>query len=133
MCIRDSNMGDALVRLEDYPRAYGAFKQSLSFCDEAAYDRLASHNRMFLAFLDAVNGDEAGLVQLHLGIAYAEAHDFTWDVLTGRWLLAKLHLRKDERVAARTEYEKLRHLAKSVGNRLIEGDCEEALSLIPRA
>ncbi len=127
------NMGDALVRLEDYPRAYGAFKQSLSFCDEAAYDRLASHNRMFLAFLDAVNGDEAGLVQLHLGIAYAEAHDFTWDVLTGRWLLAKLHLRKDERVAARTEYEKLRHLAKSVGNRLIEGDCEEALSLIPRA
>ncbi len=127
------NMGDALVRLEDYPRAYGAFKQSLSYCDEAAFDRLASHNRMFLAFLDAVSGEEAGLVQLHLGIAYAEAHDFTWDVLTGRWLLAKLHLRKDERVAARTEYEKLRSLAKSVGNRLIEGDCEEALALIPRA
>jgi len=127
------NMGDALVRLEDYPRAYGAFKQSLSYCDEAAFDRLASHNRMFLAFLDAVSGDEAGLVQLHLGIAYAEAHDFTWDVLTGRWLLAKLHLRKEENVAARTEYEKLRGLAKSVGNRLVEGDCEEALALIPRS
>jgi serine/threonine protein kinase/tetratricopeptide (TPR) repeat protein len=126
------NMGDALVRLEDYPRAYGAFKQSLALCDEAAYDRLASHNRMFLAFLDAVSGDEAGLVQLHLGIAYAEAHDFTWDVLTGRWLLAKLHLRKDERVAARNEYEKLRGLARGVGNKLVEGDCDEALALIPR-
>ena len=127
------NLGDTLVRLEDYPRAYGAFKQSLSYCDEASFERLASHNRMFLAFLDAVNGDEKGLVQLHLGIAYAEAHDFTWDVLTGRWLLAKVHLRKDERVAARAEYEKLRSLARGVGNRLVEGDCDEALALIPRA
>ncbi|MBK8214282.1 MAG: protein kinase [Myxococcales bacterium] len=126
------NLGDTLVRLEDYPRAYGAFKQSLSYCDEASFERLASHNRMFLAFLDAVNGDEKGLVQLHLGIAYAEAHDFTWDVLTGRWLLAKVHLRKDERVAARAEYEKLRSLARGVGNRLVEGDCDEALALIPR-
>ena len=71
--------------------------------------------------------------QLHLGIAYAEAHDFTWDVLTGRWLLAKVHLRKDERVAARAEYEKLRSLARGVGNRLVEGDCDEALAFIPRA
>ncbi len=127
------NLGDALVRLEDYPRAYGAFKQSLALCDEATFDRLASHNRMFLAFLDAVNDDGAGLVQLHLGISYAEARDFTWDVLTGRWLLAKLFLRKDDLKAARAEYEKLRGMAKSVGNHLIEGDCDEALSLIPRA
>ncbi|HQY59942.1 MAG TPA: protein kinase [Polyangiaceae bacterium] len=127
------NLGDALVRLEDYPRAYGAFKQSLALCDEATFDRLASHNRMFLAFLDAVNDDSAGLVQLHLGISYAEARDFTWDVLTGRWLLAKLLLRKDDLKSARAEYERLRRMAKGVGNHLIEGDCDEALSLIPRA
>lgn len=127
------NLGDALVRLEDYPRAYGAFKQSLALCDEATFDRLASHNRMFLAFLDAVNDDSAGLVQLHLGIRYAETRDFTWDVITGRWLLAKLFLRKDDLKAARAEYEKLRSMAHSVGNHLIEGDCDEALSLIPRA
>ena len=51
------NLGDILVHLEDYARAYGAIKQSLALCDELGHDRSASHNRMFLAFLDGLAGD----------------------------------------------------------------------------
>ena len=34
-------LGDILVHLEDYARAYGAIKQSLALCDELDHDRLA--------------------------------------------------------------------------------------------
>ncbi len=122
------NLGDALVRLDDYARAYGAFKQSMALCDEAAFDRLSNHNRMFLAYLDALRGDEEARAQLLQGIAHAESHDFMWDVLSGRWLLAKLHVFNEDRDAARAEYDKLRLLSRNVGNRLIEGDCDEALA-----
>ena len=32
-------------------------KQSLALCDELGHERLASHNRMILAFLDGRAGD----------------------------------------------------------------------------
>ncbi len=121
------NLGDLLVVLEDYPRAYGALKQSVALCDELGYDRLASHNRMFLAFLDAVAGDVEAEKVLVQGIRYAEANDFTWDVLGGRQLLARLHHRRGDADAARLEYQKLRDLARAAGNRLVADDCVTAL------
>lgn len=121
------NLGDILVVLEDYPRAYGALKQSVVLCDELGYDRLASHNRMFLAFLDAIAGDPEAEKVLLQGIRYAEANEFTWDVLGGRHLLARLHDQRGNPDAARLEYQKLRALARAAGNRLIADDCVTAL------
>jgi tetratricopeptide (TPR) repeat protein len=121
------NLGDILVHLEDYARAYGAIKQSLALCDELGHDRLASHNRMILAFLDGLAGDAEADRVLWQGIRYAEANEFTWDVLGGRMLLAKLLERRGEMDNARLEYQKLRELARGAGNRLIADDCVNAL------
>ncbi|MBX3231767.1 MAG: protein kinase [Labilithrix sp.] len=121
------NLADALVVLQDYPRAYGALKQSVALCDELGYERLASHNRMFLAFLDALAGDPDADKILMQGIRYAESNDFTWDVLGGRQLLARLHVQRGDADAARLEYQKLRDLARAAGNRLIADDCGTAL------
>ena len=121
------NLADALVHLEDYPRAYGALKQSVALCDEVGYERLASHNRMFLAFLDALAGDTEADRVLQQGIRYAEANDFTWDVLGGRQLLAQLHVHRNDPDAARLEYQRLRELARTAGNRMIANDCVSAL------
>jgi serine/threonine protein kinase/tetratricopeptide (TPR) repeat protein len=121
------NLGDILVHLEDYARAYGAVKQSLALCDELGHDRLASHNRMFLAFLDGLAGDADADRVLWQGIRYAEANEFTWDVLGGRLLLAKLLESRGEMDAARLEYQKLRELARGAGNRLVADDCATAL------
>ncbi len=121
------NLGDILVRLEDYARAYGALKQSLAVADELGFERLSSHNRMFLAFLDGRAGDlEADKILLQ-GIRYAEANDFTWDVLGGRFLHARLLEHRGDRDGARLEYQKLRDLARAAGNRLVEADCVAAL------
>jgi tetratricopeptide (TPR) repeat protein len=121
------NLADSLLVLEDYPRAYGALKQSVALCDELGYERLASHNRMFLAFLDALAGDGEAEKTLLQGIRYAEANDFTWDVLGGHSLLARLHHKRGEGDAARLEYQKLRVLARAAGNQLIADDCVIAL------
>jgi tetratricopeptide (TPR) repeat protein len=121
------NLGDVLLRLNDLARAYGAIQQSFALCEESGYERLASHNRMFLAFLDAVAGDGEAVRHLQQGIRYAETNDFTWDVISGRSLLAQLLQRQQDLDAARLEWQRLREIARKAGNRLILDDCDDAL------
>lgn len=121
------NLGDILVHLDDYARAYGAIKQSLALCDELGHDRLGSHNRMFLAFLDGLAGDADADRVLLQGIRYAEANEFTWDLLGGRLLLARLLEQRGDADGARLEFQKLRELARAAGNRLVADDCAAAL------
>jgi serine/threonine protein kinase/tetratricopeptide (TPR) repeat protein len=120
------NLGASLVYLDELPRAYGAFQQSLALCEGSSYERLANHNRMFLAFLDGLQGTADGEKLLLQGIAYAESKDFTWDVVSGRALLAKLLHRRGAPEAALAEYEKARVRATGAGHRLIADDCERA-------
>jgi hypothetical protein len=121
------NLGDVLIRLNDYARAYGALQQSLALCDEGGFERLGNLNRAFLAYLDAVAGDGNAEQLLRQGIRYAEANEFTWDVLGSRALLAQLLQRRGEVGAARVEFEKLREMARAAGNLLVLDDCEAAL------
>jgi tetratricopeptide (TPR) repeat protein len=121
------NLGDILVHLDDFPRAYGAIRQSLALCEESGYDRLGNYNRMFLAFLDGIQGTVDGEKLLRQGIAYAESKDFTWDVIGGRVLLAGLLHRLGLLDAARAEYERTRALAIAAGHRLVVDDCDIAL------
>jgi tetratricopeptide (TPR) repeat protein len=121
------NLGDILVHLDDMPRAYGAIRQSLALCEEYGYERLANQNRMFLAFLDGIQGTVDGEPLLRQGIAYAESKDFTWDVIGGRLLLAKLLHRLGQVDGARAEYDKTRSLAATAGHRLVADECELAL------
>ena len=122
------NLGGSLVYLDELPRAYSAFQQSLALCEESSYERLGNYNRMFLAFLDGLQGTADGQKLLLQGIAYAESRDFTSDVVGGRALLAKLLHRRGAPEAARTEYEKARVRAASAGHQLITDDCERALA-----
>jgi eukaryotic-like serine/threonine-protein kinase len=124
------NLGGSLVYLDDLPRAYGAFQQSLALCVESSYERLANYNRMFLAYLDGLQGTADGEKLLGQGIAYAESKDFTWDVIGGRALLAKLLHRRGTSEQARVAYEKARALAVGAGHTLIAEDCDKALAEI---
>ncbi len=121
------NLGDILVHTGDLPRAYGAFRQSLALCEEAGYDRLANYNRMFLAYLDGVQGTVDGDKLLRQGIAYAESRDFVWDVIGGRLLLAHLLHRAGQVAAAKEEYDRTRALAVAAGQRLVVDECDTAL------
>jgi eukaryotic-like serine/threonine-protein kinase len=121
------NLGEFLIRLNDFPRASGAIRQSLSLCDECGFERLGSQNRLFLAFLAGLTGDAEAETILRQGIRYAESNDFTWDGINGRLLLAWLFHRRGTVEAARNEFDALRKIAGDVGNHLVEGDCDLAL------
>ena len=121
------NLGDFLLRLDDFPRSYSAIRQSIELCEEGGFFRLASQNRMFLAFLDGVNGAADAEEQLRQGIEYAERHDYTWDAVNGRTLLGQFLRRRGRILDARRELEHALTLARDAGNRLLTDDCEAAL------
>jgi hypothetical protein len=82
---------------------------------------------MFLAFLDGLKGTPDAARLLRQGIAYAESKDYTWDVIGGRALLARLLHRDGLLEPAGEQYEKARALAVKAGHRLVADDCEEAM------
>jgi eukaryotic-like serine/threonine-protein kinase len=124
------NLGEFLIRLNDFPHAYGAIRQSIALCDECGFERLGSQNRMFLAFLDGVAGDTEAEGTLRQGIRYAESNDYTWDVINGRLLLAWLFQRRGAIAAARSEFDALRDMSREAGNLLVASDCETALQAL---
>jgi serine/threonine protein kinase/tetratricopeptide (TPR) repeat protein len=120
------NLGDTLVRLDEYPRAYAVISESLSACDQCGADRLASQNRMYLGYLDAVKGVPGSETQLRMGIAHAEEHGFVWDVVNGRLLLGFLLERLSMFSAAVAELEACAKLADELHIGLVARDARAA-------
>lgn len=121
------NMGDALVWLGSFARSHVAFRESLSICDEYGYERLAAHDRMYLAFLDAEKGHGDATNTLRDLIAVAEARGYIWDVLDGRHLLGTLAFRRGDVDTARTELGIVRETARDNHNQLLERSASEML------
>jgi len=120
-------LGDVLIHMDDLPRAYGAIRQSLELCEEFGYERFANYNRMFLAFLDGLQGAPEAEKLLAQGIAYAESKEFTGEIIGGHQLLAKLLHRRGRLEAAHAGYERTRTLAIRAGQRFAADDCDQAL------
>ncbi len=127
------NMGDALIWLGSFARSHVAFRESLSICDEYGYDRLASHDRMYLAFLDAEKGRGDATTTLRDLIAIAEARGYIWDVLDGRHLLGTLAFRQGDIDTARTELGLVRDMARDNHNQLLERSAGEMLEQLDRS
>jgi Flp pilus assembly protein TadD len=121
-------LGEALLRNGELPRAYASFQQSTALCEEIAEDRLRAHNRSFLAYLDAVSDLGGAYSTLAESTAYAHAHNYKWDEVNARHLLAQLYRQNGRDAEARSEFERCRRLAQSVGFRLIEEDCRIAVA-----
>ncbi len=121
------NLGDALVRMGEFAKAFGALQQSLALCDDLGYERLGSLNRVFLAYLDGLVGNKDAERLLRQGVSYAEHHEFTWDAISGRLFLAQLLIERGRRDEGRGEFAKLRDLADRAGNRLVVTDCDNEL------
>ena len=125
------NLGDALLRLGDAPRAYASFQQSLSIFDDLGQERMVAQNRGYLAYLDALQGsevDEKAQKTLKEAIGYAAVHGYSWDEVNGRYLLALLYERAGDIAAAKQELARTRELADGIGFGLVVRDCDAALA-----
>ncbi len=117
----------------DFAKAFGALQQSGALCDDLGYERLGNLNRMCVAYLDGLVGNKDAERLLRQGISYAEHHDFTWDVISGRLLLAQLLAKRERSDEALFEFLRLRELAERAGNRLVASDCDSALRDLKRS
>ncbi len=124
------NMGDALVWLGSFARSHVAFRESLSVCEQYGYERLAIHDRMYVAFLEGEKGREDAVRTLRELIASAEAKGYIWDILDGRHLLGTLAYRRGDRPLARAELTFVRDLARENHNQLLEQSAQEMLEQI---
>ena len=133
VAVNRHNEGEALLRGGDLPRAYAALQASLAVADEIGADRVANLDVLMLAYLDALGGSESARQRLGERLAHAEAQNFTWDVLTGRYLLGKLLAQSGDVAGARRELELARTMADHTGNVLLLADCREELELLAPA
>lgn len=124
------NMGDALIWLGSFARSHVAFRESLTLCEQYGYERLAIHDRMYIAFLEGEKGRDDAVRTLRDLIASAEAKGYIWDILDGRHLLGTLAYRKGDRALATTELTFVRDLAMENHNQLLEQSAQEMLEQI---
>lgn len=121
------NLGDAARRLGDLPRAYAALTESKEISDAAGQERLATLNRIHLAYLDGMRGVDGAEAQLRDAVRYVDSRGFVTDALEGRFLLGMLHLQNGEVADAKRELAQVLAQAVEYGNRLVVDDAREAL------
>jgi len=124
------NQGDSLMRLGELPRAYAALQKSLEVAEVIGSDRMVNLNRIMLAYLDAANGSNVARRVLGERLAAAEAQRWTWDAITGRYLLGKLFVEQGDIEGGRRELTMARRLADQSKNRLLSEDCRMALEAL---
>ncbi|WP_437935751.1 protein kinase domain-containing protein [Sorangium sp. So ce341] len=126
------NLAYACVRLGDHERARALFAESLERADEAGYDRVAASNRMYIAYLDGVEGVGDARERLKELIAQAEEQGYWHDVLQGRWAAAMLLKNARNDALARREFEDLLELSVRLGDPLLEKDARAWLDRAER-
>jgi tetratricopeptide (TPR) repeat protein len=123
-------LGEVLVDAGESARAYGAIRQALELCEEYGYERFANYGRMLLAYLEGLQGAVDADKLLAQGIGYADAKEFSSEVIVGRLLLAKLLRGQGRPEQAALEYERVRALAARTGRKGAVDECERALEAL---
>ncbi len=119
------NLGDIYDRLGDHPRAYAAFVESADLTRVLEHDRLTSLNQMHICLLDGLRSPEGVEDKIKALIRIADGHGYLWDVLEGRYLLARLCAAHGEHERAQRMLDQVTELATEYGHHLILTDARE--------
>ena len=121
------NLGDIYDRLGDHPRAYSAFVDSLELTRQLEHERLTNLNQMHLCLLDGLRSPEGAEERLKSHLRYADGHGYVWDVLEGRFMLARLAAARGAHQRARKLLVQVTEMAEEHGQHLIRSDASELL------
>jgi eukaryotic-like serine/threonine-protein kinase len=121
------NLGDACDRMGDHPRAYAAFIESLELTRQLEQDRLSNLNQLHLCLLDGLRNPDGAEEKLKALVRYADARGYLWDVLEGKFLLARLWTAHGDHQRARRLLEEILVTSSEQGHGLIIIDARELL------
>jgi tetratricopeptide (TPR) repeat protein len=123
--------GEALTYLSEYPRAYAAFRNSLSLARELGSQRWINRNRMLLAYLEGREDIPRARQRVGECLLLAERRHETQDVAKGRLLLGLLERSDANESAALHELQLARQVALAIGHRLLVAECDAAMQQLP--
>ncbi len=119
------------MRLGDAPRAWAAFNRAKEQAVEQGAHRLAALGELWLGYLAAARGDEAGEARLSdATVALSRLND-PQSALTGRWLAGRLHRERGDHPQARTLLRAALADAEALGATLLARDIQRELAQLP--
>jgi tetratricopeptide (TPR) repeat protein len=126
------NLAESRIRLGEHAQAYAVAQQSLALADEGTFEILANANRVLIAYLDGLNGDDRATDTLMEQVNWAVARGLGSDEMLNRYWLGLLLLARRQLAQAGPHLERAKVLAQQLGNRQCVQDCEEALAKVRR-
>ena len=126
------NAGEQYLRIGDFGKARSTLAQSLEIARDIGTDRVQGVDETLLAYIDGREG-VAGAVERLVGLAERfRASNNSWYELNARYWLGLLYAGNGD-VRARAQLERSLRLARDLGIRSHEAECERALAEIKPA
>ncbi|HEX5658698.1 MAG TPA: protein kinase [Polyangiales bacterium] len=122
------HLGSLLLRADEEKRAFAALRLSYDAATEHGFARLQWRNVCLLGFLDALRFDsEQGYARMAQAVQYAEERGYVLDLVIGKYLLAIIAQKREEKARAKQLLHEVIELADPHGHVRRCEDAEAAL------
>ncbi|MFK7990963.1 MAG: protein kinase [Sandaracinaceae bacterium] len=122
------NMGEALLRLGDFKRAFASLRYSYGMSRDHGFVSLQWSNMRVLGFIDATRfGSADGRDHVVQANTFAEKHGYVWDLIQGRYYLAIIDQQGGDDESARVNLREILRLAADHGHSDYVRAAEKAL------
>ncbi len=125
------NIGETLMRMGDFKRAFAMLRYSYDLTREHGFLKLQYNNMRVLGYIDAVKlGSPQGRERVAEALRYAEEHDYVWDTIQSIHMLAMVDYALGDPESARTSFQRVLRLANEHGHAHYAATAETALEAI---
>ena len=122
------NIGETLMRLGDFKRAFAMLRYSYDLTREHGFLKLQYNNLRVLGYIDAVKlKSPQGRERVVEALAYADEHDFVWDTIQSAHMLALVDCSLGDQERARVGFQRVLRLANDHGHAHYAAAAETAL------
>ncbi|MAQ13271.1 MAG: hypothetical protein CMN30_00525 [Sandaracinus sp.] len=122
------NIGETLMRMGDFKRAFAMLRYSYDLTREHGFLKLQYNNLRVLGYIDAVKlQSPQGRARVEEALAYAEEHDFVWDTIQSAYMLALVDCSLGDVERARAGFQRVLRLANDHGHAHYAAAAETAL------
>jgi serine/threonine protein kinase/class 3 adenylate cyclase/tetratricopeptide (TPR) repeat protein len=129
--VNHHNIGDVHFARADWARAHVAFSRSRELAAEIGWQRGTVINDVYLGYLEAMQGEPAGLEKVRKATEEARALGDADSLTTGAWLLGRLLLDQGRTEEARKHLQQALADANKFDLRPMARSIEELLAAIP--
>ena len=123
------NIGETLIRMGDFKRAFAMLRYSYDLSREHGFLKLQYNNMRVLGYIDAVKlGTSQGRDRVVEALQHAEEHGYVWDIIQSVYTLALVDCVLGDQASARAGFQRLLRLGNEHGHAHYAAAAETALA-----